>query len=67
MSIRHLNPGGQMVLVDVPKHREQIERAIEIIEKKVGNVVVRDVTAQPRFVGSESTDSEIVMLVQISK
>lgn len=66
-AIQHLNPGGQMVLVDVPKHREQIEQAIKIIEKKVGNVVVRDVTAQPRFVGSESTDSEIVMLVQISK
>lgn len=66
-AILHLNPGGQMLLADIPKHREQIEQAIKIIEKKVSNVVARDVTVQPRFVGSESTDSEIVILVQVSK
>ncbi len=66
-AVRHIRSGGQIVLIEVPKHRDQIEAAIKGLPKNIGNVSMHDMEAHPAFMGSESTDSEIVLSVLISK
>ena len=60
---RHLSSGGLIVLVDIPKHREQIEAAV----KGLGKVPVWDEEVHPAFAGSDSKDSENVVVVLLNK
>ena len=64
---QHLSSGGQIILVEVPKHRELIETAVRSLPKGLGKVSVRDVEVHPAFVGSDSEDSESVLVVLLSK
>ena len=66
-TVRHMSTGGQLLIVDIPKHRCLIESVVKGLPRNIGRVSVRDIEVQPTFMGSESSDSEIVVSVLMSK
>lgn len=66
-AVQHICVGGQIVLVEIPKHQKLIEEAIRSLPKNSGKVSHRPIEVRPVFVGTESTDNEVVLFVLVSK
>lgn len=63
---RHLCPGGQIIFVELPKHRDRIETAISSLPKGLAITAMRELEVHPTFTGGDSKDSENVLIVQLS-
>lgn len=66
-AVQHIRVGGQIVLVEIPKHQKLIEEAIGSLPKNSGKVSHCTIEVHPTLMGTESTDTEVVQLVLVNK